>query len=108
MSRALWLSALSPPTITNIFVFLPAGCVAEGVAGGLAERPALGLQFLAGVAVVVPGSRKLAVLVADFLQPGFAVGDQAAADRPRHADPFAVNIVDDPRQVVIAALLLAD
>src|SRR5207244_13354234 len=56
----------------------------------------------------VPGSRKLAVLVADLLEPGFAVGDQPAANRPGHADPFAVNIIDDPRQVVIAALFLAD
>src|SRR5438128_8638434 len=76
--------------------------------GGLPERPALGLHFLAGVAVFVPGSRELTVLVADLLEPGFAVSDQPAADRPRHADPLAVDIVDDFRQVVIATLLLAD
>src|SRR5207302_6380381 len=86
----------------------PTRRVAEGVTGGLAKRPAGGLQFLAGVTVFVPGSRELAVLVADLLEPGFAVGDQPAADRPRHADPFAVNIVDDLCQVVIAALVLAD
>src|SRR5207249_8148663 len=66
----------------------PAGRVAEGMPGGLAEWPALGLHFLAGVAVFVPGSRELAVLVADLFEPGLAVGDKPAADRPRHADPF--------------------
>src|SRR5204862_5111068 len=45
----------------------PAGSVTEGMHGGLPERPALGLHFLPGVAVFVPGSRELAVLVADLL-----------------------------------------
>jgi hypothetical protein len=54
--------------------------VAEGVAERLADRPALGLQLLAGLAVLLPGVGKL--VVADFLEPRFAVGDHARRRSP--------------------------
>src|SRR4029077_10685137 len=85
----------------------PARRVAERVPRCLAiGMPGL-LQLLAGGAVFVPVRWKLAVET-DFGKPGFAVGDEPAADAPGHADPFAPDRRDLPRDVVIAALVLAD
>src|SRR5262249_58450092 len=64
----------------------PAGRVAEGVARSLPDRPALGLELLAGITKGVPGLGE--GLVADVLEPGLAIGDQSAAARPRHTDPL--------------------
>src|SRR5205085_8836552 len=61
--------------------------VAEAVAERLTERTALGLELFAGRAVLLPSLRKLAVAVTDFREPRGAVGEQPAADAPRHADP---------------------
>src|SRR5581483_11456288 len=47
--------------------------VAESVAERLPERAALGLQLLAGVVILLPGLGEIAE--ADFLEPGFAIGD---------------------------------
>src|SRR5581483_2343012 len=80
--------------------------VAERVAERLADRPALGLQLLAGVLQLVPGVGE--GVVADLVQPRFAVGDEAAADRPGQADPLVADRRGDLADVVKAALLLAD
>src|SRR5262249_51301757 len=60
--------------------------VAEGVAERLAERPALRLQLLAGLAVLLPGLRKL--LEAGLGEPGFAPRDLGADDAPGHRHPL--------------------
>src|SRR5262249_44477831 len=85
----------------------PTGSVAEGVPGGLAIRAPGLFQFLAGCTVLVPGRRELAV-VADLGEPRPTIGDKAAADAVRHADPFASGSGDGFADVVIAALRLAD
>src|SRR5581483_11462320 len=72
----------------------PARRVAERVPGGLADRPPLGFQLLAGFAESVPGLGE--GRVPGFLEPGFAIGDEPAAYRPRHADPLAVDRADQP------------
>src|SRR5262249_7257438 len=77
----------------------PAPCIAEGMPAGLTDRPALGLQFLARVAQLVPGLREL--VVAGLLKPRFTVGDESAADAPRHADPLVADGRDLFRDVVI-------
>src|SRR5262249_2110148 len=84
-----------------------AGRVAKGVAERLAEWPAFGLELFAGFAVLLPSLRELAAAIADFLEPGFAIGQQPAASSPRHADPFPADGGDEPRDVVEAALRLA-
>ena len=73
---------------------------------GLADRMSLGFQLLAGIAELLPVLREF--LVADFGEPGFAIGDKPAANAPRHADPFVADRGDLTRDVVIAALFLAD
>ena len=80
--------------------------IAEGVAGGLAKRPALGLELLAGVEQAVPGVRE--GLQPNLLEPRLAIGDQPTADSERHADPAAADGSDLLGDVVIAALILAN
>src|SRR5947209_2537500 len=76
--------------------------IAEAVADRLANRLTLGLELLAGRAVLVPGLRKL--VVADRLVPRLAIGILVAEDAPRHAEPFLAVIGDRDRFFVIAAL----
>src|SRR5262249_15793638 len=80
--------------------------IAETVSHGLAERLALGLELLAGIAVLVPGFRKLGET--DRLEPRFAIGVLVAKDAPRHAQPFLAVIGDRDRLFVKAALVLAE
>src|SRR6185437_2002339 len=80
--------------------------VAEAVTDRLAERPALRLEFLAGLEIFVPGLRELAV--PRFLEPRLAIGDLRAEHTPRQGDPFLAVVRDDPRLLVVAALRLAD
>src|SRR5438552_1343543 len=75
---------------------------------GLPQRMPGRLQFLAGGAVLVPGLGKLAVAVADFGEPGFAVGEEARDDRPRYAEPFLAVVAGDLEEIPMASLLLSD
>ena len=84
----------------------PARRVAERVAGGLADGPSLGLQLLAGIAKGIPGLGERRV--AGLLEPRLAIGDQSAADGPRHANPLVADRRNLPADVVVAALGLAD
>src|SRR5947207_3072496 len=72
----------------------------------LAERPALGFELLAGLAILFPGIRE--GRQADLLEPGFAVHDERADDGPWGRNPLLA--VDRIRlaEIVIAALALAD
>ena len=80
--------------------------IAESVAERLADRPALGFELLAGVAVLLPGFRKL--VVADVLEPGLAVGDLGADHRPRHRDVFLAVVGVAAGELVVGALRLGD
>src|SRR5262249_807580 len=80
--------------------------VAEAVSHGLAEWLALGLELLAGVAILVPGFRKF--VVADRVEPRFAIGIFIAEDAPRHSEPFLAIVGDGNRFLVKAALVLAE
>src|SRR5260370_8508813 len=77
--------------------------IAESVAERLAEGTALGFELLTGRAVLFPSLRELFAAIADFLEPGFAIGDQSAAGGPRDADPFPATLRRDPRDPVQAA-----
>ncbi len=72
----------------------------------LAERLALGLELLAGGAVLVPGLRKLGE--PDRLEPRFAIRVLVAKDAPGNAEPFLAIVANGNRLFVKAALLLAD
>src|SRR5215469_10433276 len=74
----------------------------------LPHRAALGFELLAGGAVFLPGFRKLPLAVADLVPPGPAIGEQPTADAPRHPDPPLAVIGDILRDLVIAALRVAD
>ena len=74
----------------------------------LPDRAALGLQLFAGIAEGIPSVGKLAVAVPDLLEPRFAVGDQAAADRPRDGDPFVADGRHRLCDIVISALCFAE
>src|SRR5580704_14879998 len=74
----------------------------------LAERAALGLELLAGLAVLLPRLRELAAVIADLREPRFAIGDLQADDAPRRRDPFLAVVGDRLRRVVEAALRLAE
>src|SRR5207248_58077 len=80
--------------------------VAKGVAGRLAERMALRLQLLAGVAAGVPGLRE--GLQADLRKPGFAIGNQSAANRPGDPNPLVADSGEGSLHRIIPALLLTD
>src|SRR5262249_54583089 len=84
----------------------PAGRIAERVTGVLTDRPAAGLQFLAGFTQGVPGIGE--GIVPDLLKPRLAIGDQPAANGPRHADPFVADRGNELRDLVVAALSLAN
>src|SRR5206468_3023902 len=43
-----------------------------------------------------------------FGEPRFAIGNEPAANRPGHTDPFAADRGEDPLRLVISALRLAD
>ncbi len=83
-----------------------AGRVAERMAERLADRPALGLQLLAGVAVGLPGLGELGDT--DLLEPRLAVGDHAADHRPRHAHEHLAVTADRAGILEETALALAD
>src|SRR5262249_23109192 len=82
--------------------------IAESMAEGLAIRAPLGLELLAHGAVLVPSVGKLTVAVAHLVEPRLPVREQPTADAPRDADPFLAIIGDDLRDLVIAALCVAD
>src|SRR5262249_29103308 len=84
------------------------GGVTKGVAERLTQGTTLGLELLAGGAVFIPGLREFPVAVADLLEPGFAVGQQAASGRPRHPDPPVADCRGLATDLVIAALRPAD
>ncbi len=78
--------------------------VAERVGQGLADRVALGLELLAGGAVLVPGLGELGH--ADLVEPRFAIGQERADDHPRQPQPAVLGV--GLAHFVIAALLAAD
>ena len=80
--------------------------VAEGVAQRLAERPALGLQLLADLAIALPGVGELGR--ADLVEPRLAIGDHAADHRPRHAHEHLAVAADRAGVGEQAAFALAD
>ena len=60
--------------------------VAECVAERLTDRPALGLELLANLAILLPGVGE--GRGADLVKPRFSVGDHGADDGPWHGDPL--------------------
>src|SRR5262249_36165228 len=74
----------------------------------LAERPSLGLEFLAGLAIGLPGLGELAARIADLLQPGFPIRDLQPDDAPRNGNPFLAVVGHDFRRIVESALRLAE
>ena len=80
--------------------------ITEGVPERLAERAALGLELLAGIPIGFPGVRE--GLVANLLEPGFAVGDLRAEHAPWNGNPFLAVVGDDRGLLVEALLRLGD
>ncbi len=82
--------------------------VAKGVRQCLADRMALGLELLAGLAPFLPGFRIFFRPIADFVPPRGAVGDLQADDRVGNGKPLLAVIGDRLGGFVIAALCFAD
>src|SRR5262249_32999386 len=80
--------------------------IAEAVPERLSDWLALGLELLAGLAILVPRLRKL--LEANFVEPRSPVGDRVSNDAVGHGEPLAADLGARVEHVIEAGLTLTD